>query len=65
MEGLQLFRNEISPLFIDKDYNISSTKFDNSSPLKANIIWNFIPGECIIEDGTFNTAENPYYGLDL
>ena len=65
MEGLQLFRNEISPLFIDKDYNISSIKFDNSSPLKANIIWNFIPGECIIEDGTFNTAENPYYGLDL
>jgi glutamine phosphoribosylpyrophosphate amidotransferase len=64
MEGLQLFRNEISPLFIDKDHNISSTKFDYSSPLKPNIIWNFNPGESIIEDGTFNTVENPYFGLN-
>jgi glutamine phosphoribosylpyrophosphate amidotransferase len=65
MEGLQLFRNEISPLFIDKDHNISSTKFDFSSPLNPNIIWNFTPGESIIEDGTFNTVENPYFGLNL
>jgi len=64
MEGLQLFRNEISPLFIDKDHNISSTKFDFSSPLNPNIIWNFTPGESIIEDGTFNTVENPYFGLN-
>jgi glutamine phosphoribosylpyrophosphate amidotransferase len=64
MEGLQLFRNEISPLFFDKDHNISSTKFDFSSPLNPNIIWNFTPGESIIEDGTFNTVENPYFGLN-
>jgi glutamine phosphoribosylpyrophosphate amidotransferase len=65
MEGLQLFRNLISPLFIDDNHNISSTKFENSLPLPANIIWNFNPGEGIIRDGIFNTVENPYYGIDL
>ena len=62
--GLKLFRNEISPLFIDKDHNISSTKFDQSTPLKPNIIWRFNPGESIIEIDTFNTVENPYFFTD-
>jgi len=65
MEGLQLFRNLISPLFIDDDHNISSTKFENSQSLPANIIWTFNPGEGIMRDGIFNTVENPYYGIDL
>jgi len=64
MEGLLLFRNEISPLFIDKDHNISSTKFDFSSPLEPNITWIFNPGEFIIEDSIFNTVENPYFFMD-
>jgi glutamine phosphoribosylpyrophosphate amidotransferase len=65
MEGLQLFRNIISPLFFDDNYNISSTKFAESKPLTPNIIWTFNPGEGMIYDGDFNTVENPYYGLDL
>ena len=66
MEGLQLFRNEISPLFIDADYNISSTKFDNSFSLPPNKVWNFIPGESTIEDkdSSFRTVENPYFFMD-
>ena len=65
MEGLQLFRNLISPMFIDDNHNISSTKFENSQSLPANIVWTFNPGEGIIRDGIFNTVENPYYGIDL
>lgn len=63
-EGLKLFRNEISPMFIDDDYNISSTKFNNSTSLKPNIIWKFIPGEGIISIDTFKTVENPYFFMD-
>jgi glutamine phosphoribosylpyrophosphate amidotransferase len=61
---LQLFRNEISPLFFDSDYNISSTKFTNSVPLDPNIIWQFNPGDSILPIGTFNTFENPYFFMD-
>jgi glutamine phosphoribosylpyrophosphate amidotransferase len=61
MEGLQLFRNEISPLFLDDQHNISSTKFYKSHSLPANKVWTFMPGENILEDGDFNTVENPYY----
>jgi hypothetical protein len=61
---LQLFRNEISPLFLDSDYNISSTRFANSIPLEPNIIWQFNPGNSIIPIGTFNTVENPYFFMD-
>ena len=64
-EGLKLFRNEISPMFFDNDFNISSTKFDNSQSLEPNIVWNFIPGECIINESTFTTVENPYFFMDV
>lgn len=64
-EGLKLFRNEISPLFIDDNDNISSTKFENSFSLEPNIVWNFIPGEDIIEEYTFSTVENPYFFMDV
>lgn len=62
--GLELFRNEISPMFIDINYNISSTKFENSSPLKPNTIWTFNPGDSIIENSAFKTVENPYFFMD-
>lgn len=62
--SLQLFRNEISPLFIDKDYNISSTKFEGASSLEPNIIWEFAPGAGMHKIGTFKTVENPYFFMD-
>ena len=61
---LQLFRNEISPLFIDKDHNISSTKFEGSYSLEPNTIWVFDPGMGLHKIGKFNTVENPYFFMD-
>ena len=64
-EGLQLFRNEISPMFIDDKGNISSTKFTDSRPLEPNYIWQFIPGQPMMEIvGSFDTVENPYFFMD-
>lgn len=65
-EGLQLFRNEISPMFYDEDHNISSTKFIgyNVQSLVPNVIWQFYPGNSIIRVGEFETVENPYYFMD-
>ena len=63
-KSLQLFRNEISPLFIDDNYNISSTKFEGSKSLEPNIIWEFHPGIGINKIGLFNTVENPYFFMD-
>ena len=59
---LFIFRNEISPMFIDKDFNISSTKFENSNPTSPNKILgiNFITME-LLPIKTFTTKENPYY----
>lgn len=65
---LFVFRNEISPLFIDKDLNISSTKFDGSESLAPNRMYEIFTA---FEQGTkdigielvrtFETKENPYY----
>lgn len=62
--SLQLFRNEISPLFIDDNYNISSTKFEGSRSLEPNIVWELHPGIGINKIGSFNTVENPYFFMD-
>jgi len=60
--GLTLFRNEISPMFFDEDWNISSTKFENSRPTP--------PGKMLVMDfenkvfknkESFKTKENPYF----
>ena len=59
---LYLFRNEISPMFIDDDFNISSTKFKNSLPTQPNSVLLFEPGlKNIVPILHFNTVENPYY----
>lgn len=59
---LYLFRNEISPMFVDDKFNISSTKFPNSTPTQTNALILFEPGlrlmQPILE---FTTVENPYY----
>ncbi len=62
---MMVFRNEISPLFYDKEMNISSTKFDNSESLAPNIIHFLTYNEdlklTLTEGPTFETVENPYY----
>lgn len=59
---LYLFRNEIAPMFIDDDFNISSTKFLNSRPTEPNCILLFEPGmKNVVPILHFNTVENPYY----
>jgi hypothetical protein len=61
-ENLYVFRNEISPLFIDEHFNISSTKYQGSVSLTPNRVWklNF---ETMYLDAIayFKTMENPYY----
>ena len=59
---LFLFRNSISPLFIDHDMNISSTKFNNSFQTPENSIIEFNPfakTTDIIK--YFNNISSPYY----
>lgn len=59
---LYLFRNEISPMFIDSDMNISSTKFANSEPTQPNCILLFEPAlKKVVPILNFNTVENPYF----
>lgn len=60
--SLYAFRNEISPLFIDQHFNISSTKFDGSTSLTPNKVWkiNFETGYLDVV-AYFETMENPYY----
>ena len=63
---LYLFRNEIAPMFIDDNFNISSTKFSNSSPTEPNCMLLFEPGlKNIVPILHFNTVENPYYFGDV
>jgi len=62
---LFVFRNEISPLFIDKELNISSTKFENSEPLKPNTVFEIdLINRTLVEIASFNTVENPYFFYD-
>lgn len=64
---LFIFRNEISPLFIDNKLNISSTKFENSKPVPPNKIFkaDILLDHGIMRDleqvGEFTTKENPYF----
>ena len=72
-DKLYVFRNEISPLFVDNELNISSTKFNSSNSLEPNVIYNIHTGVsqllkekkiCVGElnpVSTFKTVENPYY----
>lgn len=59
---LFVFRNEISPLFIDDRLNISSTKFTNSELLPANVVYKMdIKSGKLIDEMNFETFENPYF----
>jgi len=58
-------RNEIAPLYMGK-YSISSTAFNNSSPIAPNIIWKLVFKEEIelLKISTFKTKNNPYYIIE-
>jgi hypothetical protein len=60
---LQLFRNEISPLFYDYDLNISSTKFKDCVSLRPNVFVELNLKNQSIDriNQEFTTKENPYY----
>ena len=59
---LYIFRNEISPLFIDEDLNISSTKFEGSDSIESNTVFELnLYSKSITNIETFTTKENPYF----
>ena len=59
---IKLFRNEISPMFVDGELNISSTKFNNAVKTKANTVLRMDFGyNELVESYSFSTKENPYY----
>jgi hypothetical protein len=60
--GLFVFRNEISPMFVDDEMSISSTKFHNSRPLEPNVFFELnLSSRELIPLYKFTTKENPYY----
>lgn len=59
---LFVFRNEISPMFYDKDLNLSSTKFDGSLSLEPNKVFKLnLEHKQLSPVAYFQTKENPYY----
>lgn len=62
-DNLYVFRNEISPLFIDKELNISSVKFEGATPLCPGRVFEInLKERKLLDTGfTFKTKENPYY----
>ena len=64
---LFIFRNEISPLFVDRYLNISSTKFEGGKPVEPNTVYKICFGEYdhLSEVAKFETKENPYYIPEL
>lgn len=60
-----LFRNEISPMFYDKDMNISSTKFDSSNATPPNQVLHMdLTNHTLYNIFDFKTVENPYFFSD-
>lgn len=59
---LFVFRNEIAPLFVDKDLNFSSIKFKGSNSIEPGIVFqvNFQYNRLDGTDVRFSTANNPY-----
>lgn len=60
--NLYLFRNEISPMFIDGEWNISSTKFENSTSTPPNeVLYMDFDSKELKSVRSFTTKENPYF----
>jgi hypothetical protein len=61
-EHIYLFRNEISPLFYDKNLNISSTKFEDSEETEDGVMYKMdLQNRELEVMYRFETKENPYY----
>jgi hypothetical protein len=61
---LNLFRNKLSPLFVDDDMNISSTKFVGSKPTTENeVLCVNLINKTLTTIEKFTTKYNPYWGL--
>lgn len=61
-KDLYLFRNEISPMFIDNEMNISSIQFPGSKETEPNVLFLLETKEkALYSYGTFKTANNPYF----
>ncbi len=59
---LFIFRNSICPLFIDKDMNISSMKFDGSYQVEVDTVFKMNLSMKQLElIQKFKTYDNPYY----
>ena len=59
---LFVFRNEIAPLFYDTNLNFSSTKFEDSMALPADMVFKMnLKHRKITPIAFFETMENPYY----
>lgn len=57
-----VFRNEISPLFYDKNLNFSSTRFDGSESLEPNKVFRVdFDHKQLSTIAFFQTHENPYF----
>lgn len=60
--GIFLFRNQIAPLFYDKDLNISSTRFENCKATPSNTyLWMDFVNRKLATIFTFENKHNPYY----
>jgi hypothetical protein len=59
--SLYIFRNEIAPMFIDEEYNLSSTKFEGAIPIIPNQMFLLAPGKTVCDlNLEFETVTNPY-----
>ena len=59
---LFLFRNKLAPMYIDENFNISSTVFDKSKSLPPDTFFEFNPAnKQILALFNFETYVNPYY----
>ena len=59
---MYIFRNEISPMFIDDDFSLSSVKFKDSKATEPNIAQLMDLRKCVMYNiKKFKTKENPYY----
>lgn len=60
---LFVFRNEISPLFVDNNLSFSSSKFEGGEPIQPNVVFRVDLYRKLMYDKVafFDTFENPYY----
>ena len=57
-----VFRNEISPMFYDEDFNFSSTKFEGCKTLEPNKVFKLdLKHKRMSVISHFSTLENPYF----